>query len=785
MRTPPRRARREAFRRGVLCLSALLPLVAACVVGPDRPVRDERHDPRAEAMVDPAYYAASVALAENHAWRAESLLAPALADSARRTAWVLLLAAEAAAATEQWERVDSLLDAGPLDDDRAEVPARLLLARGSLERGLSREALLHARIADSLTRKGEEHGFALVFLARAHERLGSRDSARAAYTKAVSQLRPVGDWLALRAAALTRDSGGRAKLYDRLRTPTARRHAVYAEGQLLERTGRARRAVALYEEAGESLHAMRLRAAVASGTEARDSSRRELMAYVQANMGTMDARWAIEILDGNRYRLTADEEIIVAKSTLKHGPLSRARSGLERAFKQRPATPDERLFQLSVLAETGPASRRQAEQLLARIKKPAPHAGRAAVERAKLMRRRGAGAAAKTLLRDVVRLFPDDTAAASGALQLLAEMAIDDRRDPAARDAYLSIIRKYPTSEVAPRAMFEAGLLAFGARQYRIAARELDSLITLHPESDEIGAANYWSGKAHAALRDSATARERWRDVLVVADPMSYYSAQASRRLGLEPWTPDEMPETYAPIRGIDEALERMALLEKLGMDVEARRELDGLSASADSSAERAMAVGNVFRKRGNIRRAMALGRRAIALGATDARAYRLIYPIGEANIIATEASQRNVDPALVAALIRQESSFEPRATSPVGARGMMQVMPWVGKALARAEKIKPWSPGLLYDPSVNIRLGVVHLRSFTRHYEHTAMALAAYNAGMSRVTRWSSRPGGKDPDMFVERIRFAETENYVRTVLRSRDMYAALYDWDRIGGVD
>ena len=601
MKTPLRRARREGVRRGVLLLVFLLAPAAACVVGPDRPIREERHDPRAEAMVDPAYYAALVALAEHHAWRAESLLAPALADSARRTAWVLLLAAEAAAETEQWERVDTLLDAGPLDDARAEVPARLLLARGALERNLPREALTHARIADSLTRKGEEQGRALVFLARSHERLGSRDSARVAYTRAATALRPVGDWLALRAAALTRDSAGRAKQYDRIRTPTAKLHALYAEAQLLERTGRARGAIALYEKADEPVHAMRLRAAVASGPVEREQARREVIEYIEKHMGTMDARFGIEILDAGRYRLTADEEILVARSAVEHGPLSRARAALDRAFAIRAATPDERLFQIAVLAETGPASRRQAEQLLARIKKPAPHAGRAALERAKLIRRRGATATARTLLRDVVRLYPDDTAAAAGALLVLGEMAIDDRRDPAARETYLSLARKYPMSEHAPRARFEAGLLAFGARLYRAAALELDSLIELHPESAELAAASYWSGRAHAALKDSVSARQRWRDVLVIADPMSWYSAQASRRLGLEPWTPDEMPETFATIQGIEEALARIALLERLGMDVEARRELDGLSASADSSAERAMAVGNVFRRRGNI----------------------------------------------------------------------------------------------------------------------------------------------------------------------------------------
>jgi TolA-binding protein len=768
--------------RGAPWIPALLTLATGCVIQPDRPAGREVSDPRAEAMVDPAYYAASVALAEHHPWRAESLLTPALADSARRTAWVLLLAAEAAAETERWEHVDSLLEsASYVYEPRAEVPARLLQARGALERGQSRRALTFARIADSLTRKGEEQGRALVFVARAQERLGARDSARAAYTKAAAGLKPVHDWLMLRAAALTRDSGGRAKLYDRLRTPVARDRAPYAEAQLLERNGRPRSAIALYEKAGAPVNAMRLRAAVASGLVERDRARRELIAYVQSNTGTMDARFAIELLDAGRYRLTPDEEILVARSAAEHGPLSRARASLDRAFAQRPPTPDERMFQISVLVESGPASRRQAEQILARIKKPAPHAGRAALERAKLMRRRGASASARTALREVVRAYPDDTIAGAGALQLLAEMATDEKRDLAAREAYLSLARKYPTTPYAPRARYEAAILAIAARQNKAAAAELDSLVDLYPDTPDLTAALYWSGRAHAAYRDSAGARRRW-EAAMTEEPMSYYSAIAARRLKVEPWTPDDSPEIFATITGIDDALVRIDLLERLGMDLEARLELDGLAASADSSVERMLAVANVFRRRGNMRRAAELGRRAIALGSKDARAYRFIYPIDEERLIAAEAAKRKVDPALIAAVIRHESSFEPRATSPVGARGLMQIMPRVGRALARAERITPWTPGLLYDPDINIRLGVVHLRSFTRHYSHPAMALAAYNAGQSRVTRWSSRPGGKDPEIFVERIRFAETKGYVRNILRSRDMYAVLYDWERIG---
>ena len=131
-----------------------------------------------------------------------------------------------------------------------------------------------------------------------------------------------------------------------------------------------------------------------------------------------------------------------------------------------------------------------------------------------------------------------------------------------------------------------------------------------------------------------------------------------------------------------------------------------------------------------------------------------------------------------MAALIRQESSFNPRATSPAGARGLMQVMPSVGAIVARSLGIREWDPVLLYEPEVSIELGVRHLLAFTGRYEHLAYALAAYNAGQSRVARWSARAGAADPEVFTERIPFAETRDYVRIVLRNRELYRALYSW-------
>ena len=105
-----------------------------------------------------------------------------------------------------------------------------------------------------------------------------------------------------------------------------------------------------------------------------------------------------------------------------------------------------------------------------------------------------------------------------------------------------------------------------------------------------------------------------------------------------------------------------------------------------------------------------------------------------------------------------------------------MQLMPDVGRALWRGEGGAAWTPDLLFVPDVNLALGMRHLAAGLRGYPDPAYALAAYNAGGSRVARWRRYAGADDPELFVERIPFVETRDYVRVVLRNRELYRALY---------
>jgi soluble lytic murein transglycosylase len=107
-----------------------------------------------------------------------------------------------------------------------------------------------------------------------------------------------------------------------------------------------------------------------------------------------------------------------------------------------------------------------------------------------------------------------------------------------------------------------------------------------------------------------------------------------------------------------------------------------------------------------------------------------------------------------------------------------MQLMPPVGRTLARSKGISGYTDESLYDPAINIRLGTQHLSGLLRKTSNVERVLAAYNAGESRVARWIQKAGSNDPELFTERIPFVETRDYVRSIVRNRAFYSLLYQW-------
>ena len=156
---------------------------------------------------------------------------------------------------------------------------------------------------------------------------------------------------------------------------------------------------------------------------------------------------------------------------------------------------------------------------------------------------------------------------------------------------------------------------------------------------------------------------------------------------------------------------------------------------------------------------------------------WQLLFPMPYEKVLVASARQRNLDPYMVAALIRQESEFNPQALSVKHAYGLTQVEPATGRALARRAGIRRFSNRSLFQPSVNLRLGVYYLRGLLDQWGGKwEEALASYNAGKSRVSDWITWNQYQEPAEFVESIPFTETREYVEAVLRNATVYREIY---------
>lgn len=726
---------------------------------------------------DPDVRAAQNELSDGRGAHASKIVMPVLRAPERRTPEAVLVAARAAADWEGWSLVRSLLAFEPWLDTRFEGEGHELLARAALERDEATEAYTHAKAALRVGSAPAARAVRLTLLARALDRLDQRDSAAASYRRAAELLAPAREWLLLRAAGSMRDAGQRQRLYADVKSPVARERVPHTEAQTLERFGLYVAAADAYEKLGDIPSAYRLRLATNDAGQ-RATLRAGLLGYIQRDARGDNLQRALEVLDAAYPRLDATSELIAARRAAESGVPSRAASGFGRVPAAQLTDADVIAWARALMAvgRSGDAASRIAARRF----------GSASNAEAQYLRglgnyRAGRTTAARTALHTVITRYRA-TSYAGDALYLFAEIEADAGRDVSSRDFFARACLATPAGGYSDNACFKSGILSYVLGSPGRAAGAFDELTKRFPGSVERLAATYWSGRAWARAGNTARARERWAEV-IEREPYSYYSGLAAKRLGQPIPTPpaEQLP---SPQRYRD-ALTRAEVLDALGMGVEKRYEYQGIEADAVESGE-VLAAGQALVEHGEVQRAIRLGWRAVTGSAgslngdsartRDLRGYRLIYPLLlEAELVARSRANR-LDPALVAGLIRQESSWYPRAVSRVGARGLMQIMPSVGEAIARARGYPFWDPALLFDPSVSLEFGTAHLRADLSSHSNVVRALAAYNAGGSRVRRWIRRPGAQDPETFVERIPYVETRDYVRIVLRNAEMYRALY---------
>ncbi|MCF7222148.1 transglycosylase SLT domain-containing protein [Marilutibacter chinensis] len=280
----------------------------------------------------------------------------------------------------------------------------------------------------------------------------------------------------------------------------------------------------------------------------------------------------------------------------------------------------------------------------------------------------------------------------------------------------------------------------------------------------------YFEARLAEKTGDRATAQRLYRQAATESD---FHGFLAADRAGLPytlcPWQPRADAAAIAKVTG-DPALRRavsLARLERAGWAVAEWK--DALSRFSD--AERLIAV-EYAQANGWFDRAVF----GLQLSNPDERRlYDLRFPLHHDATIRREAAKNRLDPAWVAAEIRAESTFNPRARSSANALGLMQILPGTGAATA-ARLGLPWGGAAsLYDADTNIILGSAYLRQMMdENGGQPYFAIAGYNAGPTPLLRWRTQRPGMDPDFWIETVSYRETREYIARVLA----FSVIYDW-------
>ncbi|RJQ18476.1 MAG: hypothetical protein C4560_07315 [Nitrospiraceae bacterium] len=224
------------------------------------------------------------------------------------------------------------------------------------------------------------------------------------------------------------------------------------------------------------------------------------------------------------------------------------------------------------------------------------------------------------------------------------------------------------------------------------------------------------------------------------------------------------------PARPEGEAYDRIDALALLGMKDEAINEIIA-SLKHVSKKEEFLYLSNAAMKMDEYRKVIAFAEKE-----TDTEFLPLAYPLGFGDIIEEAAGPVNVDKYLVAAVIREESRFDPKVVSWAGAVGLMQLMPATAYRLQKDVNIQLKDRSEIHDVNKNILLGTHYLSQLIKEFGDIPLALAAYNAGENALRKWMVKYDRDDMIEFIENIPYRETRFYVKRVLKSYWRYRSIY---------
>jgi soluble lytic murein transglycosylase len=392
-------------------------------------------------------------------------------------------------------------------------------------------------------------------------------------------------------------------------------------------------------------------------------------------------------------------------------------------------------------------------------------------------------------LDQMIKDYPDRAADAIAQKSKLFDKMKSEKTAAQLRQILLT---NYAKSDAAAEMRWEYARDRAKVGDFKLAKQWSEPILTNNSDSDIAAEAGFWTGKWAQRLDQQDQAAKIFQNVLSQY-PESYYAWRSASMLG---WNVGD----FNSVRALNPQVQKPAARPELPVGSPALKELYQLGQEQDAWAY----WQTEFRNRTNPTVSEQFTDGVMRLGVGDnldgifmvgslrdrndpddqsqyqnlrqQDAYwQALYPFPYVDQIESWSQQRQLNPMLVTALIRQESRFESKIKSSAGAVGLMQVMPDTATYIAKNIKLKGFK---LDDPETNIKLGTWYLDyTHAKYSNNTMLAVASYNAGPGAVSGWLSKSKTQDPDEFIESIPYDETRGYVKSVLGNYWNYLRLYN--------
>jgi soluble lytic murein transglycosylase len=376
-------------------------------------------------------------------------------------------------------------------------------------------------------------------------------------------------------------------------------------------------------------------------------------------------------------------------------------------------------------------------------------------------------------------------------------------RDEQASAYYAQLVRQFPQAQGADEAHFWLAWRAHTEKDYRAAARLLTEHVANYSDAtDNRGRAGFWAAYDAERSGDKETAMTLYR-ALLLRYGAGWFGVNAERRIARlasegvrgKPFESNlllrravaGLQTVKLPQETVQESdAERLTKAEQLTRVTfyqSAMNELDAAREKYPDSPSVNLRIAQIFRVQGEPVAALNALKRAypdygqMLPEEATREVWEVFYPLKWWSNIKEEAKRYNIDPYLIAGLIRQETVFSPNARSRANALGLMQLLPYVGRDVARKTGAGAISTNDLFNPVLNIQLGTAYVKELMDGFDRFEYVAAAYNGGPTRVRRWLRELPTTEIEEWVESIPLSETRLYVQGVYRNARQYQRLYD--------